>query len=53
MGRVPETGDDGTAAGGVDRSPATIKAHAAAAFAALGAANRTDAVVKARTLRLI
>jgi DNA-binding NarL/FixJ family response regulator len=38
---------------GLDLSPATIKAHAAAAIAALGAANRTEAVVKARTMGLI
>lgn len=37
----------------LDLSPATIKAHAAAAMAALGAVNRTDAVVKARGLGLI
>lgn len=37
----------------LDLSPATIKAHAAAAFAALGAANRTEAVVRAREIRLI
>jgi DNA-binding NarL/FixJ family response regulator len=37
----------------LDLSPATIKAHAAAAFAALGAVNRTEAVMKARGLGLI
>jgi DNA-binding NarL/FixJ family response regulator len=37
----------------LDLSPATIKAHAAAAIAALGAANRTEAVVRARELGLI
>ena len=37
----------------LDLSPATIKAHAAAAIAALGAVNRTEAVVKARSLGLI
>jgi DNA-binding NarL/FixJ family response regulator len=37
----------------LDLSPATIKAHAAAAMAALGAANRTEAVVKAREMGLI
>jgi DNA-binding NarL/FixJ family response regulator len=37
----------------LDLSPATIKAHAAAAIAALGAVNRTEAVVKARGLGLI
>jgi len=37
----------------LDLSPATVKAHAAAAMAALGAVNRTDAVVKARGLGLI
>jgi DNA-binding NarL/FixJ family response regulator len=37
----------------LDLSPATIKAHAAAAIAALGAANRTEAVVKASALGLI
>jgi DNA-binding NarL/FixJ family response regulator len=37
----------------LDLSPATIKAHAAAAIAALGAVNRTDAVVKAQALGLI
>ena len=37
----------------LDLSPATIKAHTAAAIAALGAVNRTDAVVKARGLGLI
>ncbi len=34
-------------------SPATIKAHTAAAIAALSASNRTEAVVKARVARLI
>ncbi|WP_293904828.1 response regulator transcription factor [Phenylobacterium sp.] len=37
----------------LDLSPATIKAHAAAAIAALGAANRTEAVMKAREMGLI
>jgi DNA-binding NarL/FixJ family response regulator len=37
----------------LDLSPATIKAHAAAAMAALGAVNRTEAVVKARAMGLI
>ena len=37
----------------LDLSPATIKAHAAAAIAALGAANRTEAVMRARELGLI
>jgi len=37
----------------LDLSPATIKAHAAAAIAGLGAVNRTDAVVKARGMGLI
>jgi DNA-binding NarL/FixJ family response regulator len=37
----------------LDLSPATIKAHAAAAMAALGAVNRTEAVVRARELGLI
>jgi DNA-binding NarL/FixJ family response regulator len=37
----------------LDLSPATIKAHLAAAAAALGAANRTEAVVKARQMGLI
>jgi len=37
----------------LDLSPATIKAHTAAAIAALGAANRTEAVMRARELRLI
>jgi DNA-binding NarL/FixJ family response regulator len=37
----------------LDLSPATIKAHAAAAIAALGAANRTEAVVRAREMGLI
>jgi len=37
----------------LDLSPATIKAHTAAAIAALGAANRTDAVMRAREMRLI
>jgi DNA-binding NarL/FixJ family response regulator len=37
----------------LDLSPATIKAHAAAAFAALGAVNRTEAVMRAREIRLI
>jgi DNA-binding NarL/FixJ family response regulator len=34
-------------------SPATVKAHTAAAIAALSASNRTEAVVKARIARLI
>jgi DNA-binding NarL/FixJ family response regulator len=34
-------------------SPATVKAHAIAAFSALGAINRTDAVVRARALAVI
>ena len=37
----------------LDLSPATIKAHAAAAIAGLGAVNRTEAVVKARAMGLI
>ena len=37
----------------LDLSPATIKAHTAAAIAALGAVNRTEAVVKARAMGLI
>ena len=37
----------------LDLSPATIKAHAAAAMAALGAVNRTEAVMKARAMGLI
>jgi DNA-binding NarL/FixJ family response regulator len=37
----------------LDLSPATIKTHAAAAIAALGAVNRTEAVVKARAEGLI
>lgn len=36
-----------------DLSPATVKAHAAAVFAALGAANRTEAVIKAQSVGLI
>lgn len=34
-------------------SPATVKAHLAAAFGALGVANRTEAVIRARELRLV
>ena len=37
----------------LDLSPATIKAHTAAAIAALAAVNRTEAVVKARAMGLI
>lgn len=37
----------------LDLSPATVKAHAAAIFEGLGAANRTDAVSKAQALRLL
>lgn len=37
----------------LDLSPATVKAHAAAAFAGLGVANRTEAVMHARALGLI
>lgn len=37
----------------LDLSPATIKAHTAAAIAALGASNRAEAVFKARELGLI
>ena len=37
----------------LELSPATVKAHAAAANAALGAVNRTEAVVKARAMGLI
>ena len=37
----------------LDLSPATIKAHTAAAIAALGAVNRAEAVFKARELGLI
>jgi DNA-binding NarL/FixJ family response regulator len=37
----------------LDLSPATIKAHTAAAMAALGAANRAEAVFKAREAALI
>jgi DNA-binding NarL/FixJ family response regulator len=37
----------------LDLSPATIKAHTAAAIAALGAVNRTEAVMRAREMRLI
>ena len=37
----------------LDLSPATIKAHTAAAIAALGAANRIEAVMRAREMKLI
>jgi DNA-binding NarL/FixJ family response regulator len=37
----------------LDLSPATIKAHTAAAIAALGAANRTEAAMRAREMGLI
>lgn len=37
----------------LDLSPATIKTHAAAALAALGASNRTEAVLKAREMGLL
>ena len=37
----------------VDLSPATVKAHAGVAFAALGAANRAEAVLRARDRGLI
>ena len=37
----------------LDLSPATVKAHIAAASAALGAVNRTEAVMKARQMGLI
>jgi DNA-binding NarL/FixJ family response regulator len=37
----------------LDLSPATVKAHIAAGLAVLGAANRTEAVVRARELGLI
>lgn len=37
----------------LDLSPSTIKAHTAAAIAALGAVNRIEAVVKARAMGLI
>jgi len=37
----------------LDLSPATIKTHAAAALAALGASNRTEAVLRAREMGLI
>ena len=37
----------------LELSPATIKAHAAAAIAALGASNRTDAVLRARGVGMI
>jgi DNA-binding NarL/FixJ family response regulator len=37
----------------LDLSPATVKAHIAAALAALGAVNRTEAVVRAREHGLI
>jgi DNA-binding NarL/FixJ family response regulator len=37
----------------LDLSPATVKAHTAAALAALDAANRTEAVMKARERGLI
>lgn len=37
----------------LDLSPATVKTHAAAAFAALNAVNRTEAVMRARALGLI
>jgi two-component system, NarL family, nitrate/nitrite response regulator NarL len=37
----------------LDLSPATVKAHTAAIILALGAANRTDAVYKARALGLM
>ncbi|HEX7945955.1 MAG TPA: response regulator [Phenylobacterium sp.] len=37
----------------LELSPATIKAHAAAAIAALGAANRTEAVLRARGVGII
>jgi DNA-binding NarL/FixJ family response regulator len=37
----------------LDLSPATVKAHAAAAFAVLGATNRMEGVLKAKELGLI
>jgi len=37
----------------LDLSPATVKAHTAAAIAALGASNRTEAAMRARELGLI
>ena len=37
----------------LELSPATIKAHAAAAISALGAANRTEAVLRARGTGII
>jgi ATP/maltotriose-dependent transcriptional regulator MalT len=37
----------------LDLSPATVKTHAAAAFAGLGVVNRTEAVMRARSLGLI
>lgn len=37
----------------LDLSPATVKTHAAAAFAALDVANRTEAVIAARQAWLI
>jgi len=37
----------------LDLSPATVKTHVAQAIAAIGAANRTDAAIRARALGLI
>jgi len=37
----------------LDLSPATVKTHVAQALAAIGAANRTDAAMRARSLGLI
>jgi two-component system, NarL family, nitrate/nitrite response regulator NarL len=36
-----------------DLSPATVRAHASAIYLALGAANRTDAVMRARDMGLV
>jgi DNA-binding NarL/FixJ family response regulator len=51
--QIAEGGSNKEIARSLDLSPATIKAHIAAAIGALGAANRTEAVVRARGLGLI
>ena len=53
LGLMAEGQSNKEIARALDLSPATVKTHAAAAFAALGAANRTEAVMSARMAGLI
>jgi DNA-binding NarL/FixJ family response regulator len=51
--RMAQGGSNKEIAVALNLSPATVKTHAAAIIAALGAGNRTEAAIKARELGLI